>query len=1309
MKKTLLSCLCFFSVFTCLAYTCPINTRLGEETESAYFANDCLVWKQQHLAAIDVGKLDEIDLPPPHLVVPQHDDKPPLAGIVHPSLVKHELTGDITVSINPVQNQCFVCKDMPFVLIASVTNTADNMSVAGATYNWYYVQADGTRVPIVDNPPQITIIGNTITFLKGNISLTTTPPYGATAYSVLDNFPGLSDVVSAGQNALSTTANNLMPDFTKTPFSQIKTAIDGILPQTIKDEIANAAVKTAKDNIKGLIPLAIRDGVANEFLVPIGVDVVVGAETVSATPFTRPAFDRPHAATYTVGPLTCCEGEEITFNNIDTNNPDLPTVMYMWVGFPGTPDFSGGIGIILNISKYIVKGTFEDAGLGNAFLLNPSKAFTQQGPVSITMGNRFAYTGNYTLMAFRGAPSPAGCSSFAKPTKVNVYGKPTSDKNTKLKTSQADNTFCEGDDVKIESNGSGISDVLLGAITYEWYYNNTLISTSENLTINKATLAAAGIYKRVAKTDKGCKTAATITINVTPKPATPAGLTSNSPICAGDDLTLSVTAIQNAENYIWTYPDNISGKSLKTIETTEPNTKINNAKAGEYRVQVKKVGGCKSDAATITVDIHKQFDASTVKITSNSPVLEGMPLSLSATLVPDAIYAWKGPNNFTSKEQSPKVNDYATPSMGGSYVLNVIKGKCSYTDSTKVEVGDKSVLDITNTDLTRTICSEDGIDIALSSNYKGTTYKWTAVGTGNITGYSQNSKRDVLKLSEKLTNNGTASGAVTCTVTPIFYDGTKEIQGNPKDFVVTVVPIKSAPFSDKTYSMKNYGYIDYKINPPNPPTSSVTVTYNWYSDPNKTTFLSSCIENNPFWIFTRTPGNYTFYVTGKALGDPCESKPAKLEFNVEHEIALSFDHSMITQGGSAVLTASLSGVTAPTGGITITLRHTPSSFAISPSIYIPEGSSSAFITIVTTKSLIMVDDEKIGFTGTKADPYTIIVPSDLMIKKDHSFSTITLKFNQASVNGGEHATLTAKLPDGILATQPIAIWLEPDEDHSTAQEYENYKNLETSITIDAGANSKTIEAFTAKNNGVIDGLTHLVLEATAPRGYSIANPNPKIGISDTTGDDPANRTIALAFQKPSVIGGDTNNLMISLPKGIVSVNNIIVTLSKDPNAGKDAFRAKENIDYKSFPEKIEIRAFHNSATYLLTTIGNEKVSKITTLAISGTALGYKFKSLAKVNIISGLHVPNVFTPGGVGDHPTWVIMGLYHYPNCDVKVFNRYGQIVFKSHGYAEPWNGGYENNLGKEMPVGTYYYVIELNDSRAVKRVLKGHVAIIR
>jgi gliding motility-associated-like protein len=45
-----------------------------------------------------------------------------------------------------------------------------------------------------------------------------------------------------------------------------------------------------------------------------------------------------------------------------------------------------------------------------------------------------------------------------------------------------------------------------------------------------------------------------------------------------------------------------------------------------------------------------------------------------------------------------------------------------------------------------------------------------------------------------------------------------------------------------------------------------------------------------------------------------------------------------------------------------------------------------------------------------------------------------------------------------------------------------------------------------------------------------------------------------------------------------------------------------------------------------------------------------------------------------------------------VEVYNRWGELLFTSTGYAVPWDGRYNGGL---VPVGTYYYAIELNDER--------------
>ena len=56
---------------------------------------------------------------------------------------------------------------------------------------------------------------------------------------------------------------------------------------------------------------------------------------------------------------------------------------------------------------------------------------------------------------------------------------------------------------------------------------------------------------------------------------------------------------------------------------------------------------------------------------------------------------------------------------------------------------------------------------------------------------------------------------------------------------------------------------------------------------------------------------------------------------------------------------------------------------------------------------------------------------------------------------------------------------------------------------------------------------------------------------------------------------------------------------------------------------------------------------------------------------------------------TWIIDFLYQFPNVEVEVYNRWGEQLFYSKGYAVPFNGQYK---GKDLPVGTYYYIVNLN-----------------
>lgn len=92
-----------------------------------------------------------------------------------------------------------------------------------------------------------------------------------------------------------------------------------------------------------------------------------------------------------------------------------------------------------------------------------------------------------------------------------------------------------------------------------------------------------------------------------------------------------------------------------------------------------------------------------------------------------------------------------------------------------------------------------------------------------------------------------------------------------------------------------------------------------------------------------------------------------------------------------------------------------------------------------------------------------------------------------------------------------------------------------------------------------------------------------------------------------------------------------------------------------------------------------------------------------VKILRPVKVPNAFSPNGDGINDTWVITNLIEYQGNTVTVFNRYGQQVFYSAGYGTPWDG---RQHGNQLPVGVYYYVIDLKNGFGT---ITGSITLLR
>ena len=96
----------------------------------------------------------------------------------------------------------------------------------------------------------------------------------------------------------------------------------------------------------------------------------------------------------------------------------------------------------------------------------------------------------------------------------------------------------------------------------------------------------------------------------------------------------------------------------------------------------------------------------------------------------------------------------------------------------------------------------------------------------------------------------------------------------------------------------------------------------------------------------------------------------------------------------------------------------------------------------------------------------------------------------------------------------------------------------------------------------------------------------------------------------------------------------------------------------------------------------------------------------KVIDITKVEVPNAFTPNGDGinDEFRIKITGFFRLNN--LRIFNRYGQMIFETRDLSREWKGYFNSN---PVPVGTYYWTLEGIDIHGSILRKSGSVTVIR
>lgn len=86
-------------------------------------------------------------------------------------------------------------------------------------------------------------------------------------------------------------------------------------------------------------------------------------------------------------------------------------------------------------------------------------------------------------------------------------------------------------------------------------------------------------------------------------------------------------------------------------------------------------------------------------------------------------------------------------------------------------------------------------------------------------------------------------------------------------------------------------------------------------------------------------------------------------------------------------------------------------------------------------------------------------------------------------------------------------------------------------------------------------------------------------------------------------------------------------------------------------------------------------------------------------------IDDVFTPNGDNINDEWTIEDIDKFPNNEILIYNRWGQLVYGVTGYNNTWLG--TNTDGEDLQTGAYWYIIKLNDENDIQ--LSGVVTIVR
>lgn len=621
--------------------------------------------------------------------------------------------GTVNVVVNPIPASPTANSNSPLCVGQTINLTAS--TVTGATYNW---SGPNGFTSTLQNP---TIPGAT-TLAAGVYSVTSTVAGCTSSVSVV--------TVSVNIPPVAPTAAANSPICAGQTLSLTASTIAGATyswtgPASFTSNIQNPTIPSATTSATGTYTVfALVGGCAGPTsTVAVTINpapaapVASGTSTLCAGSNINLSASTIAGATYNwTGPngftssvqnptITAATTSATGVYSVNATVAGCPgpagTVSVTVYGIPGTPSLTSNSPVCAGQTLSLTANTI----LGATYNWSGPNSFTAavQNP---TLSNvTAAAAGNYSVSI-----SVMGCGSAVSTIAVSILPTPAAP------TAGSNSPICDGQTINLTAS------TIAGA-SYNWSGPNSFTSTTQNPSIPSASTTASGIYS-VNVTVAGCTgPSGTVNVVVNPIPASPT-ITSNSPLCVGQTLSLTAGTITGA-TYNW------SGPNSFTSAVQNPTVgSITTAAAGIYSVTAT-VAGCTGSAGTVSVSVNIPPGAPTAS--ANSPLCALQTLSLSAGTIAGATYSWTGPASFTSTSQNPSIPSVTTTASGTYSVVALVGGCAGPAGTVAVTVNPAPAAPTAGG--TATLCAGSDINLTASS-ITGATYSWT--GPNSFTSSVQN-------------------------------------------------------------------------------------------------------------------------------------------------------------------------------------------------------------------------------------------------------------------------------------------------------------------------------------------------------------------------------------------------------------------------------------------------------------------------------------------------------------------------------------------------------------------------------------------